>query len=158
MSIEVNKTSLIVIITFLFGTLACQGQDKSSIAKAYNLQDGVAVQGYDVVSYHSPNGPVKGKSEISHTQENGVTYWFANEQNKTLFLKAPQKYEPQYGGYCAYAIAKKDRVKIDPKTFKILDDKLYLFYNFKGYNTLLDWNKNETKLLSKANENWKKMN
>lgn len=133
----------------------CQGQAQES--KKYNLDNGVAIHGYDLVSYHTPEGPIKGKSNISHTKNN-VTYWFASEANKSRFIKNPERYEPEYGGFCAYAIAKGDRVDVDPKTFKFVNDKLYLFYNFNGNNTLIDWNKKEEKLLKKADEQWEKIN
>ncbi|MDG1731210.1 MAG: YHS domain-containing (seleno)protein [Algibacter sp.] len=76
-----------------------------------------------------------------------------------IFNKNPKKYIPQYGGYCAYAIAvKSDKVSINPKTFQIKGDKLYLFYNAWGTNTLDLWKKeNENVLREKADENWKNL-
>ena len=69
--------------------------------------------------------------------------------------KNPAKYEPQYGGWCAYAMgAKGEKVSVDPKTYKIVDGKLYLFYNRLFNNTLEDWNENEAKLKNKADANW----
>lgn len=62
---------------------------------------------------------------------------------------------PQYGGWCAYAMGETgDKVKIDPETFRITDGKLYLFYNFRGNNTLIPWKQNELPLMEKANKNW----
>ena len=70
-------------------------------------------------------------------------------------MNDPEKYQPQYGGWCAYAMGVSgDRVKIDPKTFKIINDQLYLFYNFWGNNTLKDWNKDEKRLKEKADSYW----
>ena len=77
--------------------------------------------------------------------------------NLNKFKTNPEKYEPAYGGWCAYAMgATGEKVKIDPETYKILDDKLYVFYNFWGNNTLTDWNKNEKQLMTKGDQNWKK--
>ncbi len=65
-------------------------------------------------------------------------------------------YEPQYGGWCAYAMGNSgEKVEVDPETYKIVDGKLYLFYNKYFTNTLKSWNKDEAKLKSKADESWK---
>ena len=73
-----------------------------------------------------------------------------------MFLKTPSNYEPQYGGWCAYAMgAKGTKVEIDPETFKIKDGKLFLFYHKLFTNTLLSWNKDEDNLNREADKNWK---
>lgn len=71
-------------------------------------------------------------------------------------MASPEKYEPEYGGWCAYAMGESgEKVKIDPETFKIVNGKLYLFYNFFFNNTLKDWNIDEKHLKLKADKNWK---
>jgi len=120
----------------------------------YNLEKGLAIQGYDPVAYFKSNEATKGKKEISYEFED-VTYYFSSEANRDAFKKNPAAYEPQYGGWCAYAMGETgEKVEIDPETFKILDGKLYLFYNAYFNNTLPKWNKNETALKSKADKNW----
>jgi hypothetical protein len=99
---------------------------------------------------------VEGKKEITCTQER-ITYRFSSNQNKQAFISDPDKYEPQYGGWCAYAMGSSgEKVEVDPGTFKIINGKLYLFYNSFFNNTLKSWNKNETALKTKADANWKK--
>lgn len=121
----------------------------------FNLEDGVAIQGYDPVAYFSSKKAVKGKKEFQHKQEE-VIYYFASSANLEAFKKSPAAYEPQYGGWCAYAMGETgEKVEIDPETFKILDGKLYLFYNAYFNNTLPKWNKDEVSLKSKADKNWK---
>ena len=79
-------------------------------------------------------------------------------KNKEEFKKNPAAYEPQYGGWCAYAMGKDgDKVSIDPETFKIVNGKLYLFYNRAFNNTLKSWNKDEPTLKTKADANWQKI-
>ena len=86
-----------------------------------------------------------------------MTYNFASASDKDAFVKNPAGYEPQYGGWCAYAMgATGEKVEVDPETFKIIDGKLYLFYNAYFNNTLKTWNKDETNLKKKADTNWKK--
>jgi YHS domain-containing protein len=123
----------------------------------YNLKKGYIANGYDVVAYFN-NEALEGDKKFS-SQHDGVHYKFSSEKNLNLFIKNPEKYIPEYGGYCAYAIAKKgDKVSINPKTFKVTNGKLYLFYNAWGTNTLELWKKgNENILLKKADETWKKI-
>ena len=125
--------------------------------KNFNLENGIAIQGYDPVAYFMQNKAVKGNNNISVFYE-GATYYFTSAENKQEFKKDPAKYEPQYGGWCAFAMGKKgEKVEIDPGTFKIIDGKLYLYYNKYLNNTLNSWNKEEINLKSKADANWQKI-
>jgi YHS domain-containing protein len=122
--------------------------------KHFNLESGVAIQGYDPVAYFTENKAVKG-NEKNSTNFSGVTYYFESQNNKELFLKNPTQYEPQYGGWCAFAMGDYGKkVEINPKTFKIYEGKLYLFYNAYFTNTLKSWNKNEVNLKKQADNNW----
>ncbi|MBL7874422.1 MAG: YHS domain protein [Cyclobacteriaceae bacterium] len=133
-----------------------RAQENQIRTKNYNLKKSIALEGYDPVSYFD-NKPQEGKSEIKFTYKD-VTYLFANTANAEKFKANPEKFEPAYGGWCAFAMGETgEKVKIDPETFKIIEGKLYLFYNFWGNNTLSDWNKNEGVLKSKADQNWKKI-
>lgn len=107
--------------------------------KHFNLDKGIAIQGYDLVAYFS-NKALKGDKKYT-TNYMGVIYYFASESNKNNFLKNPSKYEPRYGGWCAFAMGDYGKkVEIDPETFKIVDGRLYLFYNAYFNNTLNSWN------------------
>lgn len=122
--------------------------------KQFNLEGNLALQGHDPVAYFTQNKALKGSKQNAATVE-GVTYHFANATNKELFIKDPKKYEPQYGGWCAYAMgATGEKVEIDPETFKIVNGKLYLFYHTFINNTLPKWNKDEANLKPKADKNW----
>ena len=122
--------------------------------KDFNLEKGLAIQGYDPVAYFTQSKAVKGNKQFVASAE-GVTYYFSTAANKELFVKDYKKYEPQYGGWCAYAMgATNDKVEIDPETFKIVGGKLYLFYHSWVNNTLNKWNKDEAGLKSKADINW----
>lgn len=120
----------------------------------YNTKKGFAANGYDVVAYF--NNEAKEGIKKLKTIYNNVSYKFSSEENLNTFLEHPEKYIPQYGGYCAYAVAlKSDKVSINPKSFLIKDEKLYLFYNAWGTNTLELWLKgNHNKLIEMANINW----
>ena len=148
--------SLSVVIMFLL-SFTVMAQDATSRQKQFNLDVGVAIQGYDAVAYMKQGKPVKGKKEFSVSNQ-GITYYFSSAANKEEFQKAPAKYEPEYGGWCAYAMGSKgEKVNIDPATFKVVNGKLYLFYNKFFNNTLKDWNKDEANLKTKADANWQKL-
>ncbi len=123
----------------------------------YNLGvDRIALGGYDPVSYFAENQALKGRKEIS-ARHRGVTYYFASEENKKLFTESREKYVPTYGGWCATAMAKGEKVEIDPTNFKITNGRLFLFYKGLWGNALKDWNKDEASLTAKADTNWKKI-
>lgn len=122
--------------------------------KHFNVEKGIAIQGYDPIAYFTQSKAVKGNKQFAATVE-AVTYYFSAAANRDLFLKDPKKYEPQYGGWCAYAMgATNEKVEIDPETFKIIGGKLYLFYHSWVNNTLTKWNKEEANLKAKADKNW----
>ncbi|MEM7562862.1 MAG: YHS domain-containing (seleno)protein, partial [Pseudomonadota bacterium] len=88
----------------------------------------VALEGHDPVGYFKENAPVKG-SKAHQLEWKGATWHFSSAENKALFESNPEKYAPQYGGYCAFAAAKNSIANGDPEQFTIVDDKLYLNYN-----------------------------
>ena len=150
-----QKQFLILFVALLSATTFAQTATKR--AAEFNLEKKVAIQGYDPVAYFTQKKAVKGKATIVATYE-GVTYNFSSQANKDLFLKNPAGFEPQYGGWCSYAMgANGEKVEIDPETFKIVDGKLNLFYNAFFNNTLKSWNKDEVNLKKKADSNWKKI-
>lgn len=131
-----------------------QGQSSQRTTQ-YNLEKGLAIQGYDPVAYFTMKKAVEGKKEFAYKFE-GVTYYFSSAANRDLFVKDSKAYEPQYGGWCAYAMGETgEKVEVDPETFKVLDGKLYLFYNKFFNNTLPKWNEKEMELKNKADKNWK---
>lgn len=147
----------LVFILFLLFAISSFSQNEAKRATHFNLENKIAIQGYDPVAYFKQGKPVKGKKELATTFQ-GVTYNFSTAVNKEAFLKNPAGFEPQYGGWCAYAMgANGEKVEINPETFKILDGKLYLFYNAYFNNTLKNWNKDEANLKAKAEANWKKI-
>ena len=145
----------IALFTLLLALTHSFAQSDDVRKKNYNIKKSIAIDGYDPVSYFD-NKPTEGKEELEFNYK-GITYLFVNVANLNKFKATPEKYEPAYGGWCAYAMGESgEKVKIDPETYKILDGKLYLFYNFWGNNTLSDWNKNEKPLKLKSDQNWKK--
>lgn len=140
------KRILSAILLFALA-LPALAQSKSLL----NLdKTGVAIQGYDPVAFFTDNKPVKGKPELVF-RHNGATYQFATKENRNAFKADPAKYEPQFGGYCAYGVSRGKLVEIDVEAFQIVDGKLLLQYS-KGVRD--DFNKDSKGNLAKANANW----
>jgi len=121
----------------------------------YNLKKGFVAEGYDVVEYFN-NKAIEGNKKFI-AKFDDVSYKFVSKTNLEVFNSNPKKYVPQYGGYCAYAVAVKGKkIGVNPETFEIRDGKLYLFYNSWGTNTLELWiEENAKELQKKADEHWK---
>ena len=112
-----------------------------------------AIKGYDPVAYFVLGKPVKGDKAIT-LEWNGATWFFANDQHRMRFKQEPERYSPQYGGYCAWAVSQGDTADIDPEAWKIVDGKLYLNYDKKIQKK---WEADIPGLIQKANENWPKL-
>ncbi|WP_298310832.1 YHS domain-containing (seleno)protein [uncultured Aquimarina sp.] len=144
------KKFIVILFLGITASLAAQQID-------YNVKKGFVAEGYDVTEYFN-NKAVKGANKFITTHDN-VKYKFVSQENLEKFKNNPEKFVPQYGGYCAYAVgANADKVYIDPETYEIRDGKLYLFYNSWGVNTLTKWNKEGAEdLKNKADINWQKI-
>lgn len=121
----------------------------------YNTKKGYVAEGYDLVSYFSNKEPLEGKKKFQTTYD-GAKFKFASEENLNAFKENPTKYVPQYGGYCAYAIAEKNKkMYIDPEVYEIRDGKLYLFYSSWIGSKLSDWQEGDVKKRqNKGDKNW----
>lgn len=146
--------SFVTMMMLMFCQTVVAQSDPAGRLRNFNTDNGLAMREFDPVSYFSGSKPLKGKSSFRHRHK-GITYYFASAENLEEFKKSPDKYEPAYGGWCAYTVALNgDRVKVNPITYKIIDGKLHLFYNYNGDNRMTKWNEAETKNKAAANRNW----
>ncbi len=142
---------LIVLIFFLSISMFTHAQTNNKL----NLdKNNVAVKGYDLVSYFEGN-PTQGMEYLSVNYKESI-YFFTTAHNQNLFKKSPEQYLPQYGGWCAYGMSKGAKFDPDPLSYKIVDDKLFLFFKNKKVSTLEKWNADEKACLLKAESNWDK--
>jgi len=111
---------------------------------------GKAIKGYDPVAYFTDGKPVKGDKQFSHEWK-GATWLFSSAAHRDAFAKEPEKYAPQYGGYCAWAVSQNSTADIDPDSWKIVDGKLYLNYNKEIQDK---WAKDIPGNIKKADANW----
>ena len=148
-----------VIAALLVGLLGVAGLVQAGEGQAGHyctIGQGVGLGGYDPVSYFPEGGskPMKG-FVLRSFEYDGVTYRFASDANLESFKKAPTKYLPVYGGWCAWAVAKLGKkVDVDPESFLVRNGKLYLFYNHHELNTRADWLAREAEFGPKAEANW----
>ena len=115
-----------------------------------NEVNGVAIKGYDPVAYFTDGKPVQGKAEYNSHYKDG-TFRFASAEHKKLFDSNPDKYAPQYGGFCAYGTATGHKADVDPAAFSVVDDKLYLNYNKSVQGK---WKQDVPGYIVQANQQW----
>ena len=115
---------------------------------------GVAVKGVDVVEYFKDKKVVKGSKDFV-AEYDGAKWYFSSDENKAMFLKDPQSYMPQYGGYCAFAVSQNHTADTDPNAWKIVNNKLYLNYNSSVSER---WNQNRDQFIQQADQNWPHLN
>jgi YHS domain-containing protein len=113
-------------------------------------ENGMAIRGYDPIAYFAEMKPVKGLAEF-HAEYQGSTFYFSSAANRDTFAANPVKFAPQYGGYCAFGMAKGYKAVIDPDAFTVVDDKLYL--NFSE-SVRSQWKLDIPGYIRKANANW----
>lgn len=145
----------IVILGILLGSLSWAKAEDSLINTNDSLfsSNEYAIDGYDVVAYFNEGKAVKG-SEQFKVQHKGVQFYFSSEANQAAFKESPEKYEPQYGGYCAYAVSKGSTAGVDPTVFDVVDGKLYLNYN---KDVQKKWRAEMKKHIQRADANWPKV-
>ncbi len=117
------------------------------------VTDSAAIRGHDPVAYFTEGRPVPGDPEIRH-EWNGATWLFASRENRDRFAGAPERYAPQFGGFCAYGLSRGYKVGTDPAAFTIHDGKLYLNYSLAVRAT---WLQDTDALIRKGEDNWKSL-
>jgi YHS domain-containing protein len=149
-------TSVIVLAATGLGmfTMTLGPSDEAATERSVtpvNVSDGVALNGYDPVSYFVDEEPVEGTSclEIEHA---GVAYRFASLENRDRFIEDPSAYVPQLGGYSVFGMAKGKRYDVSPKTWDIIDGKLYMSRNRKVREL---WQANTEGYINQAESHWR---
>jgi hypothetical protein len=132
----------IVLIAFSLNVSHAQSE--------YYSRDGVAIKGYDPVAYFIENAAIAGKKDFSYTWQ-GTEWRFKDQANLDAFKAAPEKYAPQFGGYCAYGASENHKSPTEPSAFTVIDGKLYLNYNMKVKELWIQDTKGHIK---KAEDNW----
>lgn len=116
-------------------------------------KDGVAIDGYDPVAYFTLNKPTRGSEQFSHTWQ-GASWHFASAEHRDAFAAEPERYAPQYGGYCAYAMAGGGFAAGDGERWKVVDGKLYLNNNWFAQKL---WDQDVPAYIRNADGQWPKV-
>ncbi len=138
----VSRRFLTLLLAVVFATPAFSGE--------YFETDGVAIHGYDPIAYFAEMKPVKGSAEF-RAEYQGSIFYFSTASNRDTFTADPDKFAPQYGGYCAFGMAKGYKAAIDPAAFTVVDSKLYLNYS---ETVRSKWNSDIPGYIRQANANW----
>lgn len=144
----------LTVLLAVVGLTAAAQADVALRRRNFNIQSDIALRDWDPVSYFKGH-PGKGDIKINYVYK-GIKYLFKNQANREEFIKSPGKYEPAYGGWCAYSMAQGGgkQVDPDPATYKIINGKVYLFSNRNGQNLQRPWNADEARLKAAADKNW----
>ena len=144
-------TAAALVIAFTVSSCGLIPSQAESSINAVNVDESrLAIEGYDPVAYFTEAKPVQGSSQFT-AEHLGATYYFSSAQHQSLFQGEPNKYAPQYGGYCAFGVSKEYKFDIDPEAWAIVDDKLYLNLNKK---VQARWVPNKDELIVDADTIW----
>jgi len=134
----------------LLATSTYAGLFGGKVAAVNVDKKGVALHGYDAVSYFEPGKPAIGSEQFT-VSASGATWRFVSAENKAKFAASPEKYMPQFGGYCAKAVSENDTADIDPLSYRVIDGKLYLNYSAKIQKV---WEQDIPGRIAKADKYW----
>jgi YHS domain-containing protein len=139
-----------ILMSFSFISLLLTGFGGTAIGKS--PVDDVAIKGYDTVAYFKAGKALKGNESFIFPWH-GMTWYFSSKENRDLFAASPEKYAPQYDGYCAWAMTEARKAITDPEVWKIVDGKLYLNCSREAYEK---WSRDIPGNIKKADANWLK--
>tara|TARA_R110001583_G_scaffold51161_11_gene159774 strand:+ start:6267 stop:6722 length:456 start_codon:yes stop_codon:yes gene_type:complete len=145
----INRSIKALILLFVMSSTSVFAADQVYTGYFSNK----AVSGYDVIAFFDQQKPVEGSSKYQ-LEYKGADWYFSSQQNLDKFTANPEKYAPQYGGYCAWAITNSDTAPGNPPFWTVHNDKLYLNYDQKVQNT---WLADIDTFIEKADVIWAKM-
>jgi YHS domain-containing protein len=137
--------SIAITLLVLIGHVAFAQQ-----TRVFSTEEG-AIRGYDAVAYFKEGKPVKGNKAFMFSW-NDATWYFSSSENLEAFTAEPEKFAPQYGGYCAYGTSRGYKAETQPEAFTVFNNKLYLNYNMDVVKT---WAQKKEDFIRKADEHWK---
>lgn len=150
-----KKIAAILLSQFMFSLLNAQGSSQPSTEEIsyFSTREG-AIRGYDPVAYFKESKAIKGDPKFTCNWA-GVDWYFKNQEYLDLFKGSPEKFIPQYGGYCAFGVSENHLSPTDPNAFTIVNNQLFLNYSLKVKEL---WQKNRDERIQKGNEYWPQLN
>ena len=147
---DTSVAVLVVVLGLLVGIAGPAAAGADAPVPAVNAQEGIGLKGYDPVAYFINRAPTQGSEQYSYVWK-GPTYRFASEENLQRFKADPEKYLPQYGGYCAYALSLNRIADINPSRWAIVNRKLYLNNGFVAEKL---WSLDKSGNIASGDRNW----
>ncbi len=147
---KLQNATEVILMSFSSVLLLLTGFGGTSVGMS--PADDLAIKGYDTVEYFKAGKALKGNESFVF-QWHGMTWYFLTKENRDLFAASPEKYAPQYDGYCAWAMTEARKAQTDPEVWKIVDGKLYLNCSMAAYEK---WNRDIPGNIKKADTNWLK--
>jgi YHS domain-containing protein len=145
---------IVISVAFMGSVSAAEPINTLERSGLWGYEDsGIAVRGYDTVAYYTLGKPAEGNDAFA-TDWMGAKWRFSSQQHLDLFVANPEKYAPQFGGYCAYGVAVGNLVKIEADLWDIVDDKLYLNFN---EDLQEKWRKDIPGFIVKANDKFDRL-
>ncbi len=146
-NIFLSISMMTILMSVISGAQMAQAEEPYIFTQKNN---NYGAGGYDVVAYFTDKKPMEGKQDYQ-TEWKGAMWLFSSAENLEMFSKNPEQYAPQYGGYCSWAMAKGDLAKGDPKRWKVVDDKLYLNYNWSIQKL---WERDIAGMIERGDAQW----
>ena len=147
---DISVSVLVVVLGLLVGIAGPAAAGADAPVPAVNAQEGIGLKGYDPIAYFINRAPRQGSAQYSFFWK-GITYRFASGENLQRFKADPEKYLPQYGGYCAYALSLNRIADIDPSRWAIVNRKLYLNNGFVAEKL---WSLDKSGNIASGDRNW----
>lgn len=142
--VKQSTKGFLAVVLLSFSALSAAGSDTETD------DNGVILAGHDVVAYFTQGKPVEGSSNYTAVYNDAI-YRFSSQDNRDTFAENPEKFAPQYGGFCAYGMTFGKKFEIDGKAFEIVDGKLFVNKNLSVYKA---WKKDVPKHITEANSEW----
>ncbi len=139
-----------IVLGLVFAAMTLAGVAAAGPTGEYFAKDGVAIRGYDPVAYFMDHKPVKGSPDFT-VEHRGSTFHFVSASNRDAFAANPEKFLPQYGGFCAFGMAKGYKATTDPAAYTIVGGRLYLNYSLSVREL---WQEDIPGNIRKADANW----
>jgi YHS domain-containing protein len=151
--VDLKSWKAIKRMFIMFSLLLLVSNVSSAMAVEKSPSDAIAIKGYDAVAYFNLGEPLPGNEAFAF-QWHGMTWLFSTKEHRDLFAAHPEKYAPQYDGYCAWAMTEARKAETDPKVWKIVNGKLYLNCSEAAYQK---WSSDIPGNIKKADANWLKL-
>jgi len=139
-----------ILIVLLTATFAVQPGMAGEATRVNKGSDNVAIKGYDPVAYFTKGQPMKGRPDMAYSW-NGANWHFADESHRDMFAGSPERYAPQFGGFCSMALTRGEIKTIDPEAWRVIDGKLYLSFSKRGRGK---FGEDTHANIKKAEESW----